>query len=443
MTTAHTDNINELLIEREKEVERTLLGMVIAGKEQKKGHIMEHLCSEMFIDKTNLEVFEMIQDQYKKHGPGKLDADNLINDYKAKKFRNGVFQALLIMNYEYITDVNCDYYIKLLHDYWIDRMAKSCSTINEYKQLEEKQKKYELITKKTLSKINDIDDVGYMGDLYEKRQFATSIKTGFPTVDKYLGNIQGGDFVILAGATGMGKTCVMLNFATSMAKQGLNVLLFSLEMNKEQLLNRIVSAETGVWANKYRNNSFTDEEAEKYFSYMYSDKFDKLNIQTCTEYKITVDRIKSIVLSTKCDVIFIDYLGLISSSNKQSSYERVSEISRDLKLMAMELDKPVICLHQLSRAADNRQDKRPLLSDLRDSGKIEQDADAIIFVFRPAYYVENGDKSDMQIRIAKNRHSELGTARVCYNPYIQKISEYTSVELWRKQNNEKTTEEPF
>ena len=112
---------------------------------------------------------------------------------------------------------------------------------------------------------------------------------------------------------------------------GNNVLMFSLEMNKEQLLNRIVSAEKGIFANKYRNNSFTEKEAEKYFSYMYSDELNNLNIQTCTEYKITVDRIRNIALASKSDIIFIDYIGLISSSNKQSSYERVSEISRELK----------------------------------------------------------------------------------------------------------------
>lgn len=433
-------DLSNIFEERQKENERTLLSMIIGGHEQKKGHIMEHVTSEMFMFKPNIEIFEMIEDQYKRHGAGRLDADNLINDYKGKKYKNAVFEALLTLNYEYITDVNCDYYIRLLQEQWADRMAKSCSTFDDFKTLEEKQEKYKLITKKTLSRLNDFDDVINMGDLYDKRKNSKKINTGFPSVDKLLGNIQGGDFIVMAGATGMGKTCVMLNFATQMAKNGLNVLMFSLEMNKEQLLNRIVSAETGIFANKYRNNSFTEKEAEKYFSYMYSDELNNLNIQTCTEYKITVDRIRNIALAAKCDVIFIDYLGLISSNNKQSSYERVSEISRDLKLLAMELDKPIICLHQLSRAADTRTDKRPMLSDLRDSGKIEQDADSIIFVFRPAYYMQDSNKDEMQIIIAKNRHSSTGSALVCYNPYIQKISELTNVEKWRKQNEKSNTE---
>ena len=439
MTSAPTDLTN-ILEERQRENERTLLSMIIAGHEQKKGHIMEHVSSEMFRFKDNIEIFEMIEDQYKRHGAGRLDVDNLINDYKAKKYRNAVFEALLTLNYEYITDTNCDYYIRLIQEQWADRMAKGCTSIDDFKVLEEKQEKYKLITKKTLSRLNEAEDVVSMGDLYDKRKNAKKMNTGFPSVDKILGNIQGGDFIVMAGATGMGKTCVMLNFATQMAKSGLNVLMFSLEMNKEQLLNRIISAETGIFANKYRNNSFTEEEAAKYFGYMYSEELDKLNIQTCTEYRITVERIRNIALASKSDVIFIDYLGLISSNNKQSSYERVSEISRDLKLLAMELDKPIICLHQLSRAADTRQDKRPMLSDLRDSGKIEQDADSIIFVFRPAYYVADGNKDEMQIIIAKNRHSSTGSVLVNYNPYIQKISELSGVEKWRKQNETNNNE---
>lgn len=441
--TTQTTLSSDIFAQRQKENERTLLSMIIAGREQQKGHIMEHVCSEMFVDKTNIEIFEMIQDQYKLHGIGKLDADNLINDYKGKKYKNAVFEALLSLNQEYITDVNCNYYINLLQKSWSDRMAKNCNSIEDFKAFEEQQKKYELVTKKTLSRINDMKDIATMGDLYDKRKNTIKMKTGFYSIDKLLGNIQGGDFIVMAGATGMGKTCVMLNFATSMAKQGLNILLFSLEMNKEQLLNRIISAETGIFANKFRNNNFTEQEETQYFGYMYSDAFDKLNIQTCTEYKITVDRIRNIALSAKCDVIFIDYLGLISSTNKQSSYERVSEISRELKLLAMELDKPIICLHQLSRAADARTDKRPLLSDLRDSGKIEQDADSIIFVFRPAYYFQEGSKNEMQIIIAKNRHSSTGSAEVNYNPYIQKITDITNMDKWRKQNAKQMAIETF
>lgn len=419
-----TPTDNTVLYERQIETERILLGMVINGKEQKRGHIMEHLCRDMFAGTINLEIFDMIQDQYKRHGVGRLNADCLINDYKGKEFKNGVFEALLAMDYEYITNVNCDFYIKRLQESWESKLAQSCKSIDDFKEVEEKKKQYELIDRDSVSFINDAVDITQMSYDYENRMKLEPIKTGFSSIDSTIGNILGGDMMIIAAATGMGKTCMMLNIALSMAKQGKKVLIFLLEMNKTQLINRIVSAETGLSSSRIRNTELTTDEQTKYWNYLYSEKFAELNIQICTEYNITVSRIRSIVLSSDADIVFIDYLGLISSANKQSSYERVSEISRDLKLLAMESNKPFIVLHQLNRANADRKDKSPILSDLRDSGKIEQDADVISFVFRPAYYDETADKGLIQFIVAKNRHGESGTrCNLRFTPISQKITE--------------------
>lgn len=425
MKTNHTEEIDSIQAERQIELERTLLGMVIKGKEQKKGHIMEHLCREMFTGRINLEIFDMIQDQYKKHGVGRLDADALINDYKGKEFKNGVFEALIDLDYEFITDLNCDFYIERIHENWESRIAQSCKSFDDFKEVEEKKKKYELKNSKTISFINDLEDITKMGDEYERRMKLEPIKTGFNAIDNKIGYLQGGDMIIMAAATGMGKTCMMLNIALSMAKQGKKVLIFSLEMNKEQLLNRIISSEIGISSAKFRNATLTKDEETKYFGYVFSEDFDKLNMQICTEYNITTSKIRSIVLDSKADVVFIDYMGLISGENNKSSYERMSEISRDLKLLAMESKKPFIVLHQLNRANTDRKDKRPILSDLRDSGKIEQDADIIGFVYRPAYYDETQNKTRMQLIIAKNRHGQSDV--VCelkFNPATQKICDY-------------------
>lgn len=225
----------------------------------------------------------------------------------------------------------------------------------------------------------------------------------------------------------MGKTCMMLNIAASMAKLGKKLLIFSLEMNKEQLLNRIVSAETDLNSSKFRNGELTKDEEFQYWQYVYSDEFRNLDIQVCTEYNITASKIRSIVLGSNADVVFIDYMGLINGGNNKSSYERISEISRELKLMAMESNKPFIVLHQLNRANADRADKRPMLSDLRDSGKIEQDADMIGFVYRPAYYDENADKGLIQLMIAKNRHGISGVdCNLRFKPVTQKINDVKS-----------------
>ena len=415
---------DKVIFERQIELERTLLGMVIKGKEPKKGHIMEHLCREMFTGHTNLEIFDMIQDQYKKHGVGRLDADALINDYQGKQFKNGVFEALLDLNYQFITDVNCDFYINRIQESWQAREAECCKNLEEFKKLEDLKKKYELIDSKTVSYLNDFNDLYDLVENFEKQKKQEPIKTGYKTIDEKIGNMMGGDMMILAAATGMGKTCMMLNMAVSMAKQGKKVLIFSLEMNKEQLINRIVASESGINSRQIRNMELTKSDEKKYWEYIYSEDFLKMNIQICTEYNITTSRIRNIVLGSAADIVFIDYLGLINSTNRQSSYERVSEISRDLKLLAMESKKPFIVLHQLNRANADRKDKTPVLSDLRDSGKIEQDADIIAFVFRPAYYDGSADKGFIQLIIAKNRHGESGArCNLRFMPTTQKIYE--------------------
>ena len=425
MQTHHT-SLTDVFQQRDIEMERTLLGMAVCGKEPKKGHIMEHISRDMFIDRTNLELFDIIAEQYQKHGVKRLDPNFLIADYQAKKYKDGVFEALLALDNEYITDANCDYYIKYIQEKWLDRQAKACTSLNDYKELESKKKRYELINSKTLSNLNDMEDISKMGDNYDNLLKMTPLKTGYIAIDDKLGQLKGGDLFIIAAATGMGKTCMMLNIAQSMARQGKKILIFSLEMNKEQLLNRIISSETGVNSSKFRNASFTEDEAQKYFGYMYSDSFNQLNIQVCTEYNISTARMRNIVLVSKSDIVFVDYLGLISGGNKANSYERVSEISRELKLLAMESNKPFIVLHQLNRANAERKDKRPMLSDLRDSGKIEQDADIIGFVFRPAYYSEqpHSNRNEIQLIIAKNRHGQSGVvAHLNYNEHTQKITD--------------------
>jgi replicative DNA helicase len=127
--------------------------------------------------------------------------------------------------------------------------------------------------------------------------------------------------------------------------------------------------------------------------------------------------------------VFIDYLGLINSDNKNGAYEKYSDISRKLKITAMECDKPIIALHQLNRAGADRKDKRPKLSDIRDSGKIEQDADSVLFVFRPYYYERNPKNKDLfQIIIPKNRHGKTGTANLLYNASTQEIKDRIEID---------------
>ena len=181
----------------------------------------------------------------------------------------------------------------------------------------------------------------------------------------------------------------------------------SLEMPLKQLQNRIISSETGIDASKIRNFKMNDLEIQKYKKYIESEEFAKLqSIEVCTEYNITVDKIRRITEEIEPDIVFIDYLGLVSSEINGNSYERVSQVSRDIKLIALATNTPFIVLHQLNRIPAERKEKRPLLSDLRDSGKIEQDADFICFVYRDYYYNPDAPENRIEFILSKSRHGK-------------------------------------
>lgn len=252
-----------------------------------------------------------------------------------------------------------------------------------------------------------------------------AIKTGFDNLDSTLGSLQGGDFIILAGATSSGKTMVALNIMLNMAKAGKKCNFYSLEMSREQLQNRIISHETGINASKYRNFTMSDEEQKKYLKYT-EDELKNLPISILVDRKgLTVDKIINIEKKSDSEIVFVDYLGILQAKNKGDQYEKITELSTDLKRAALETNKPFIVLHQLSRAFTERKDKRPILADLRGSGQIEQDADAVLFVFRPSYFDENADPTKLQLIVAKNRHGETGNILdFIYLSGQQKITEY-------------------
>lgn len=418
MTTT-TLTANPILEQIQYDREHELLCMLVCGRDNKQNHILAHTCREMFVSELHREMFDMCIEQFKKHCTKRLNADDLINDYQAKKYKNAVFETLMALAYEFITDRNCDYYIQRLQESWLQRMAISCKSLDEYKQIEKLKSKYEL--KNEVSSISSNSDQ-LLPDYYDR--WEKPIKTYYPSIDEKIGSLQGGDLMILAGATGMGKTCMMLNLIKKMAKHNKKILLFSLEMSKAQLQNRIISAETNINVSKIRNFTLTDDEQKRYGNYATSADFRKMPIKICTEYNISVDRIRTLVMESDCDIVFIDYLGLIKGENKLGSYEKVSEISRQLKLLALESKKPFIVLHQLNRCTSDRADKLPKLSDIRDSGKIEQDADFICFVFRPAYYNPSEPAKRLDFIIAKSRHSQSGVmAQLEYDGNRQNITD--------------------
>ena len=251
----------------------------------------------------------------------------------------------------------------------------------------------------------------------------TGIPTGFIDLDYKLSGLQRSDLVLIAARPSMGKTAFVLNIAQHVAfRQNLAVAIFSLEMSKEQLVNRLFSLESHVDAQILRTGNLSDTDWEKLIE----------GAGTIGSSRMIIDDTSGITISemrSKCrkyklemglDLVIIDYLQLMSGSNSrrnESRQQEISEISRSLKGLARELNVPVIALSQLSRAVEQRTDKRPMLSDLRESGAIEQDADVCMFIYRDDYYnPDTEDKNIAEIIIAKQRNGPIGTVRLAWMP---------------------------
>ena len=253
------------------------------------------------------------------------------------------------------------------------------------------------------------------------------IPTGFRYLDKMLTGLGRSDLIILAARPGMGKTSFALNIATNVAKRGeLGVAIFSLEMTKDQLVNRILSSEAAIDSQSFRTGELSDNDwsdlarASEVMAHTHLYLDDTSNI-TIPEMKAKIRRVNQDPSRTDVGVVIIDYLQLMSTGKRtESRVQEISEITRNLKIMAKELNVPVIALSQLSRSAEKstgRSDHRPVLSDLRDSGSIEQDADSVLFLYRDAYYdkSEDADATIAECIVAKNRHGEVGTVPLAWD----------------------------
>ena len=257
----------------------------------------------------------------------------------------------------------------------------------------------------------------------------TGIPTGFMDLDYKMSGLQNSDFILVAARPSMGKTALVLNIAQYVAfHENLATAIFSLEMSKEQLVNRLFSLESRVDAQILRSGNLNDSDWEKLIegadvigkSHLIIDDTPGISISElrskCRKYKLEHD----------LKLIIIDYLQLMTGSGRTDSRQQeISDISRSLKGLARELNVPVIALSQLSRAVEQRPDHRPMLSDLRESGAIEQDADVVMFIYRDDYYNKDTDmKNIAEIIIAKQRNGPIGTVELVWMPDYTKFANY-------------------
>ena len=376
-------------------------------------------------------MFEAIRELYNEDKPVDLVTvrDRLQKDGAPPEMQSADFLKDLLSAVP--TSVNARAYAEIVHDKAIlRRMIKSNEEIIEEcydgsKDTEEilndtEKALFELIKSKGAKEYVPIDDV--VIEVMQKIQEASQIKdhitgvpSGFSDLDYMTTGFQPSDFILVAARPSMGKTAFVLNILEYVAiKKERPCMIFSLEMSSNQLVNRLLSMDSGVDAQSIRSGKLSDSDWPRLIDS--ADRVGASNIIIDDTPGISVPELRSkcrkVKLERGLDLIIIDYLQLMSGNSKKNDnrQQEVSEISRSLKALAREMECPVIALSQLSRACELRADKRPMLSDLRESGAIEQDADLVMFLYRDEYYEPDSDKKgEAEVIIAKQRNGPIGT----------------------------------
>ena len=272
------------------------------------------------------------------------------------------------------------------------------------------------------------DVLDRLGEMSEHENHLPGLSTGLSAIDQKITGLNKSDLILLAARPGMGKTSMALNVALNVAKTtGMTVAVFSLEMSREQLATRLLSSEALVENNRLRTGVLRETDWEKIAG--------AATVLNGLDVRIDDNPLLSVAdMNAKCrrldnlGLVVVDYLQLMSSAGGggrggENRQQVVSDMSRMLKIMAKELNVPVICLSQLSRANEKRDDKRPMLSDLRESGAIEQDADIVMFLYRDDYYNEDSEKHNIaECIVAKNRHGETGKVELRWMPEYTQFS---------------------
>lgn len=395
--------------------------------------------AQLFSQNKNVDILT-VTEQLKYNG----ELDKVGGPYYIATLTNRVVSSANIMQHSYILIqkfISRDLIrisSEIIHDAYED-------TIDELDLLEKAEKEILSLRMGSLKRTYDHISVPvneYLKSISEGingKGRLLGIPSGFPDIDRTTGGWQKSDLIIIASRPSMGKTALALTFARNAAMDfNKKVGFFSLEMSKEQLTQRLISQETKIKSNRLRNYELDPSDIteinlkakEIINAKLYIDDTPALSI---FEFQAKARRMVSI---HKVELVIVDYLQLMKGSkDKRGNREQeISEISQALKATAKELNIPVIALSQLSRQPENRSDKRPILSDLRESGAIEQDADIVIFPFRPAYYMKENEtnfedfKEDMEINIAKHRNGATRSDIVLrfIAPYT-KITEYVRV----------------
>ena len=409
----------------------------------------EELSAEDFYKEAHKIIFSAIMELFMKDIP--VDEITLIENLRSagKLEAVGGISYIASLTSMLATTMNVDSYIKIVKDKAVlRRLIRSANEIIEESYT--KQNEVDEVMDRAEKKIFDISEnkvksdfervssvlsrsIEQLEQVFNNKSDVTGVETPFIDLNAKTSGFQKGDMVLIAARPSMGKTTFALNFAQHAALRcGKSVVIFSLEMSKEQLVQKLLCAEANISMVSFRNGDLKDSDWDNIVRSAGPLGASKIFIDdtpgvTVMEMRSKCRRIK---LEHGIDMILIDYLQLMSGSGSESRQQEVSEISRSIKALAKEMECPVIALSQLSRAPEQRADHRPMLSDLRESGSIEQDADVVMFLYRDEYYNKESDEKNIaECIIAKQRNGPTGTVKMMF---LGEYSKFTNADLNRE-----------
>ena len=446
-------NVEDLsqLMPQNIEAEEAILGAILVNPSCM-NKIVEHLKPESFYKPAHRYIYEAMLQLYNS------GEDKTIDIVSVSDFLNVNQKLELVggrayvndLSYNTITTANVEYYVKIVQEKAIKRSLINAGSeivsagydVNPVEESLDQAEKliFDIASQKDSKSVISIKDI--VGNVYEKIQEReknkgqlTGVDTGFYELNTYTNGLQKSDLIILAARPAMGKTAFALNIAQNAALRAkVPVAIFSLEMSKDQLAQRLMCSEAEVDTQRLRTGNVQAKDWDKLAKAM-ADLYDsKIYIDDTAGCTITDLRAKCrrLAMAEKnLGLIVIDYLQLIEGTGREDRMQQISSISRGLKILAKELNIPILALSQLSRAVEGRNDKRPMLSDLRESGSIEQDADIVMFIYRDEYYKNANEdeddaekaanKGEAEIIIAKHRNGPVGTVKLLFQGSITKF----------------------
>ncbi len=431
------------------EAEQSVIGSMLIDKEVIPV-VMEVLKPEDFYRPDHKEIYDVIIELFDKAQPIDLITVSERLRLHGKLELVGGLEYLTNIATDVPTTANVKHYAKIVEEKSLLRkLIKASSDIVDlgFNASEEvsfildkaEQNIFDILQKRSSQGFVPIKDVlvdtfNKLEELYNNKGHITGIPTGFVDLDFKTSGMHNSDLVLIAARPAMGKTAFALNLAQNAAvHSGVPVALFSLEMSKEQLVNRMLCSEAMVDSNKMKTGQLEDNDWQKVAKALGPLSEAPIFIDDTPGISITEIRAKCrrMKLEHNLGLVVIDYLQLMSGSKSRSEnrQQEISEISRSLKILAKEINIPVICLSQLSRAAETRTDHRPILSDLRESGAIEQDADIVMFLYRDDYYNPDTEKKNIaEVILAKHRSGSTGTVELVW---LGQYTKFANLEKFR------------